>query len=227
MKVHVPRHLGFLPDHLESIPGTWSRHFPTPQSAANTENLLASSLTFMLPQFSANFVFPESARPPGSVQVCFGEWHISRGGKAEQKGPRASVLSRGAAPGSLGIRRFASDLLANGSAVGQLRHRVLSAQMREWTAARRRALAAEVAPGPPGSLTLAPSPPGQVRGAHPGFVFPTMTSVWMLPIKLGQAASPHHQCRHHHPGIFPACLLPTVANSTNGPLPSAMCQVLC
>ena len=28
---------------------------------------------------------------------------------------------------------------------------------------------------------------GQVLGAHSGFVFPKMTSVWMLPIKLGQA----------------------------------------
>lgn len=37
------------------------------------------------------------------------------------------------------------------------------------------------------SCSLSPSTSGQVLGARSGFVFPKMTSVWMLPIELGQA----------------------------------------
>lgn len=71
VKVQVPLHLGFLPGHLEFIPGTCSRQIPIFLSATNMKNTLESSLTFLFKQSSANLMFPELARAQRCMHVSF------------------------------------------------------------------------------------------------------------------------------------------------------------
>lgn len=71
VKVYVLLHLGFLPGHLEFIPGTDSRQIPILLRATNMENMLESSLTFLFKQSSANLMSPKLARAQRCIDVSF------------------------------------------------------------------------------------------------------------------------------------------------------------